>query len=207
MTDYDYIIVGGGSAGCVLADRLFEDQGMHVCCWKRGPPDDSMWIDIPAGFMKLLNNPRYNWRFPTEPEPRLYGRTIPAPRGKTLGRIEFGQRHGLRARQSLARRRCIDHADDDACDLRARVKRLTRVRSPAKHIELHRKGIRAVEGIMLSKNLWDKSVSRVELDQRARDARLRLDQIERLVVPSTAEMSGSFGPRSITPSTSSKSKR
>jgi choline dehydrogenase len=50
-----------------------------------GPADDSMWIDIPAGFMKLLNSPRYNWRFETEPEPNLNGRTIPVPRGKTLG--------------------------------------------------------------------------------------------------------------------------
>jgi hypothetical protein len=55
---------------------------------------------------------------------------------------------------------------------------------------------------MLSTNLCDKSVSRVELDQRARDARLRLDQIERLAVPAAAEMSGSSGPRFITPSTS-----
>ena len=60
---------------------------------------------------------------------------------------------------------------------------------------------------MLSTNLCDKSVSRVELDQRARDARLRLDQIERLAVPPTAEMSGLFGPRPIIPSTGSESNR
>jgi len=60
---------------------------------------------------------------------------------------------------------------------------------------------------MLRKNLWNKSVPRVELDQRARDARLRLDQIERLAVPPTAKMFRAFGPRSITLSTSSESKR
>ena len=55
MPDCDYIIVGGGSAGCVIANRLSEDPR----ALEAGPPDHSMWINIPVGFMKLLNNPRY----------------------------------------------------------------------------------------------------------------------------------------------------
>jgi len=85
MGDYDFIIAGGGTAGCILANRLSADGKHRVLMLEAGQEARSMWISIPAGFSKLLVNPDYNWRFATEPEDNVYGRTIAVPRGKGVG--------------------------------------------------------------------------------------------------------------------------
>ncbi|CAH1692997.1 Alcohol dehydrogenase (acceptor) [Hyphomicrobiales bacterium] len=82
---YDYIVVGGGSAGCVLASRLSEDPGVSVLLLEAGPADRNPWLHVPSGFFKTINNPRYDWRYQTEPEPELKGRRIAWPRGRVLG--------------------------------------------------------------------------------------------------------------------------
>ena len=85
MADYDYIIAGGGTAGCILANRLTESGKYRVLLLEAGHEARSMWISIPAGFSKLLVDPNFNWRFKTEPEANVQGRVIAVPRGKGLG--------------------------------------------------------------------------------------------------------------------------
>ena len=85
MADYDYIIVGAGSAGCVLANRLTEDPGTKVLLLEAGGKDRNMWIHIPAGFVKTMAMPGLNWLFDSEPEPSSGNRSIPIPRGRVLG--------------------------------------------------------------------------------------------------------------------------
>ncbi|CAG9257010.1 Oxygen-dependent choline dehydrogenase [Paraburkholderia unamae] len=82
---YDYIIVGAGSAGCILAERLSASGRHSVLLLEAGGPDDSFWFKIPIGFAKLYYNKQYNWMYYSEPEPELAGRQIYAPRGKVQG--------------------------------------------------------------------------------------------------------------------------
>ena len=81
----DYVIVGAGSAGCVLANRLTEDPNMRVLLIEAGGRDWSPYIHIPAGFMKLLDHPTLTWGYHAEPDPGTAGRAILYPRGKVLG--------------------------------------------------------------------------------------------------------------------------
>jgi choline dehydrogenase len=83
--DFDYVIVGAGSAGCVLAARLSEDPATRVLLMEAGPPDRSPWIHLPIGYGKTMWSDSVNWRFHTDPDPNMNGRRIYWPRGKTLG--------------------------------------------------------------------------------------------------------------------------
>jgi len=83
--EYDYIVVGAGSAGCVLAARLSEDPATRVLLLEAGPPDRSPWIHLPIGYGKTMWDPAINWCFHTDPDPNMNGRRIYWPRGKTLG--------------------------------------------------------------------------------------------------------------------------
>ncbi len=83
--EFDYIVVGAGSAGCVLAARLSEDPATRVLLLEAGPPDRSLWIHLPIGYGKTMWSPTYNWCFHTDPDPNMNGRRIFWPRGKTLG--------------------------------------------------------------------------------------------------------------------------
>lgn len=85
MDNFDYIIVGAGSAGSVLANRLSEDPQTSVCVLEAGPSDWHPFIHIPAGFMKTILDPSVNWLYEQEPSHWTAGRSIKAPRGKTLG--------------------------------------------------------------------------------------------------------------------------
>jgi choline dehydrogenase len=82
---FDYIVVGAGSAGCTLANRLSENPANQVLVLEAGGKDSNIWIHVPIGYAKTLDKPGLNWRFDSEPEERTYNRQIPIPRGKVLG--------------------------------------------------------------------------------------------------------------------------
>jgi choline dehydrogenase len=83
--EFDYIIVGAGSAGCVLANRLSADGKHSVLLLEAGPKDSNLWIHVPIGYGKLFKEKAVNWMYQTEPEPGLNGRQVFQPRGKVLG--------------------------------------------------------------------------------------------------------------------------
>src|ERR1700677_2034075 len=83
--DYDCIIVGAGTAGCILANRLSADTRRRVLLLEAGGTDNWIWYHIPAGYLFTIGNPRSDWMFRTESEPGLNGRSLAYPRGKVLG--------------------------------------------------------------------------------------------------------------------------
>src|SRR5690554_6921882 len=85
LGEFDYIIVGAGAAGCLLANRLSADPDVSVLLLEAGGKDNWIWIHIPVGYLFCINNPRTDWCYKTEPEPGLNGRSINYARGRGLG--------------------------------------------------------------------------------------------------------------------------
>ena len=85
MKDFDYIIVGAGSAGCVLANRLSADPANRVLLLEAGSKDWNPWIHVPVGYFKTMHDPSLDWCYKTEPDPGIAGRSLQWPRGKVLG--------------------------------------------------------------------------------------------------------------------------
>ena len=86
--EFDYVIVGGGSAGCVLANRLSADPKVTVCLLEAGGEDRNPWIHIPAGYIKTMVNPSLNWLFETQPHPKTGNRPINYWPGRPASEID-----------------------------------------------------------------------------------------------------------------------
>ena len=83
--EFDYIVVGAGTAGCIVANRLSADSRNRVLILEAGGRDNWIWFHIPVGYLFAIGNPRSDWMFKTEPEPGLNGRSLSYPRGKVIG--------------------------------------------------------------------------------------------------------------------------
>src|SRR3954463_4711426 len=83
--DFDYIVVGAGTAGCIVANRLSADPAKRVLILEAGGDDDWIWFHIPVGYLFAIGNPRSDWMFRTEAEAGLNGRSLAYPRGKVIG--------------------------------------------------------------------------------------------------------------------------
>lgn len=85
VDSFDYVVIGAGSAGCVMANRLSADGEFSVALLEAGPSDWNPWIHVPVGYFKTMHNPATDWCYETEPDPGLNGRSLKWPRGKVLG--------------------------------------------------------------------------------------------------------------------------
>src|ERR1700744_1755950 len=83
--DFDFIVVGAGTAGCIVANRLSADPAKRVLVLEAGGRDNWIWFHIPVGYLFAIGNPRSDWMFKTEAEPGLNGRALSYPRGKVIG--------------------------------------------------------------------------------------------------------------------------
>ena len=84
--EFDYVIVGSGPAGSLLAKRLSEDRAATVCVLEAGVADASRWVRIPAGFVKMVHDPAFQWLYESEPNPALGGRAVRITQGRKIGR-------------------------------------------------------------------------------------------------------------------------
>src|SRR5260221_11263853 len=83
--DFDYVVIGAGTAGCIVANRLSKDKRHRVLLVEAGGLDNWIWFHIPVGYLFAIGNPRSDWMFKTEPQTGLNGRTLAYPPGKVIG--------------------------------------------------------------------------------------------------------------------------